>query len=141
MFNVLADVPWLGTLAAVIAFTALGALYFVALVPEAYLSVMGLSDAPKEAQQVSGIVGGLGPILCIVVIVLTDAVLLTALGVTSITDAILFALITGVGYLLAMTVNIAINPLFPHPLRYGLLNAPFFVGGNVLASVLIAAIG
>ncbi|WP_439657329.1 hypothetical protein ACSHWB_33715 [Lentzea sp. HUAS TT2] len=29
-----------------------------------------------------------------------------------------------VGHLVAMTFNIAINPNFPHPLRYGLLNAP-----------------
>ncbi|WP_410597297.1 hypothetical protein [Amycolatopsis sp. lyj-23] len=35
----------------------------------------------------------------------------------------------------AMTFNIAINPNFPHPPRYGLLNAPHFLVGGALTSL------
>jgi len=39
-----------------------------------------------------------------------------------------------------MTFNIAINPNFPHPLRYGLLNAPYFLVGSVVTSLALVLI-
>ena len=39
-----------------------------------------------------------------------------------------------------MTFQIAINPNFPHPLRYGALNAPYFVVTSLLSSLLLVLI-
>lgn len=44
------------------------------------------------------------------------------------------------GYLSAMTVNIAINPRFPHPFRYALISASLFVIGSVLASLILTGL-
>ena len=71
---------------------------------------------------------------------LTSAVLLRALHVTSIGDAIAFGLIVGVGYLAAMTVQIAINPNFPRPFFYAVLNAPFFIVTSIITALLLTLI-
>ena len=52
----------------------------------------------------------------------------------------MLGLIVGLGFLMPMTFNIAINPLFPRPLQYGLLNAPYFVVSNVVACILVVLI-
>jgi hypothetical protein len=39
-----------------------------------------------------------------------------------------------------MTLNIAINPLFPRPFHYAAINAPFFVLGSLLASAILVAL-
>lgn len=57
------------------------------------------------------------------------------------TSAVVFGLHVGVGYLASMTLNIAVNPNFPHPFRYTLLNAPHFVAGSIISSVLLVLIG
>ena len=48
--------------------------------------------------------------------------------------------VVGFGYLAAMTVNIAINPLFPRPFRYALISAPMFVLGSLMSSVVLVAL-
>lgn len=48
--------------------------------------------------------------------------------------------LVGVGYLVAMTFTIAINRNFPHPLRYGLLNTPYFLVGSVVTPVLLVVL-
>lgn len=40
-------------------------------------------------------------------------------------------------YLLAQTLTIAINPNFPRPLLYALINAPYFIVCAVIASIIL----
>ncbi|UIX32079.1 hypothetical protein [Streptomyces sp. GQFP] len=77
------------------------------------------------------------PLVCLLVTVLTSAVLVEALDITGIGDAVIFGLLVDGGYLRAMTFQIAINPNFPRPLYYGILNAPFFVITSVLNSTVV----
>lgn len=44
------------------------------------------------------------------------------------------------GSLMPMTFPIAINPMFPRPILYGLLNAPYFLGAKLLACLVLVAI-
>jgi hypothetical protein len=64
----------------------------------------------------------------------------SALSIASIGDAVGFGALVGVGYLVATMTNVAINPNMPHPLRYALLNAPYFLVINVIACSILAAI-
>lgn len=137
MFNVISDISWFGLLASIVAVTVLGGLYFVLVIPAQYTRVMG-REGQSAAEQ--GLLQGLGPVLCNVLIAATSALLIAALGVESVSDALVFGLIVGVGYLAAMTLQIAINRNFPHPIRYTALNAPFFVVSSLVTSVLLVVV-
>jgi hypothetical protein len=137
MLAAIAEIHWIAVMAATLAFTVLGAIYFMALVPKQYLYVTGRENLPQEEQKVSGAIFVVGPMLCSLVIAIADALLIRALGITSLADALVLGLVVGMGFLVPMTFTIAINPLFPRPLQYGLLNAPYFLGANLVACAVL----
>lgn len=134
MFSVIAEINWLAVLAATVVFAVLGGVYFTAVVGRPYAVALGNEgkDLPKP-----GPIFIVGPLVSSLVVVITSAVLLRALEVESLADGIAFGLIVGIGYLVAQTANIAINPNFPRPLMYTLINAPYFVVCTVAASVIL----
>lgn len=140
MFAAFADIHWIAVIAGTLVFTVLGGLYFMVLVPKQYLYVTGRENLPKEKQAVSGSIFIVGPMLCSLVVVIADAYLIAVVGIVSVADATLLGLIVGLGFLVPMTFNIAINPLFPRPIQYGLLNAPYFLSANLIACILIVTI-
>lgn len=135
MTDSFADISWLAVALSFVAAAVLGGVYFGALVPKAYLAVLGRSEAPAPTPLAMA-----GPLVCNLVVVLTSAVLVAALGLTTTGDAVVFGLLTGVGYLVAMTLQIAINPNFPHPVRYTLLNAPYFLVVALASSLLLVLV-
>jgi uncharacterized protein DUF1761 len=136
VFSVLADINWLALTIAVVASFLIAGVWFAAVIAKPYAAALGREDAPAPAQTP---VTMLGPLLCILATALTSAVLIEALDITSTGDAIAFGLTVGIGYLTAMTFQIAINPNFPRPLYYGALNAPYFISTSVLSSVVLVA--
>ena len=130
MFNVLTEINWLAVIVAVIPFAVLGGLYFTAVIPKQYAAAVG---TPGK----HGALFIAGPLVVSIVVVITSAVLLKALDVTAIGDGVAFGLIVGVGYLVAQTFQIAINPAFARPLYYGLVNAPYFVVCSVVAAIIL----
>ncbi|GAA1749248.1 DUF1761 domain-containing protein [Aeromicrobium alkaliterrae] len=139
MFSVLPDLSWTGFALATVASIALAGLWFAVVIAKPYLVALGRTADEPPAGQVHPLVTNAGPLVCLVLVTFTSAVLLEALGVTTVADAVTFGLVVGVGYLAAMTFQIAINPSFPRPLMYGLLNAPFFIASSVLSAVIITA--
>ncbi|WP_244932308.1 DUF1761 domain-containing protein [Nocardioides sp. W7] len=136
MFNVLGDINWLACAIAAVASIALAGVWFAVVIVKPYAVALGREGAPApEANAVSTA----GPILCQLVTLLTSAVLIEALGITTTGNAVAFGLVVGIGYLSAMTFQIAINPNFPRPLLYGAINAPFFVVSSVLSAVILVA--
>lgn len=140
MFAAFTEIHWLAVAAGTLVFTMLGGAYFMGLVPKQYLYVTGRENLPKEQQAVSGAIFIVGPMICSLVTVIADAYLVQALGLVSVGDAALLGLIVGLGFLVPMAFNIAINPLFPRPLQYGLLNSPYFLVANTIACALLVAI-
>ena len=138
MFNVLGDISWLAFAVAAVASIVLAGVWFAVVVPRPY--ALALGRVGEEAPP-AGAVSAAGPIVCQLVTLLATAVLLEALGVTGTGDALVFGLVVGVGYLAAMAFQVAINPNVPRPLLYGLVNAPYFVGTSVVASVILVAVG
>ena len=135
MTHAFSDINWLAVVLAFIASAVLGGVYFGVLVSKAYLQVMGRTEAAPQRT-----VDMVGPPVCALVTILTSAVLVAALDLTTAADAIVFSLVVGVGYLCAMTFQIAINPNFPHPLRYGALNAPYFLVTSVITGLLLVLV-
>ncbi len=110
------------------------------LVPKQYLYVTGRENLPAEEQKVTGSIFIIGPMICSLLTVIANGYLVAALGINALGDAMVLGLVTGLGFLVPMTFNIAINPLFPRPLQYGLLNAPYFLVANVIGCILLVAI-
>jgi heme/copper-type cytochrome/quinol oxidase subunit 3 len=134
MFTVLAEINWLAVIVATLVFAILGGVYFTAVVGKPYAVALG-NDGKQLPKP--GPLFIVGPLVSSLVVVVTSAVLLRALDVTALVDGIAFGLIVGVGYLVAQTANIAINPNFPRPLLYTLINAPYFVVCTVAASAIL----
>jgi hypothetical protein len=134
------EIHWIAVLVGTIASTVLGGIYFMALVPKQYLYVTGRENLPADQQKVTGTIFVIGPMVCSVVTVTANAYLVAAIGIGSLGEAALLGMVTGLGFLVPMAFNIAINPLFPRPLQYGLLNAPYFITANLIACILLVVI-
>ncbi len=139
MFNVLTSLNWLGVAAAFAAYFLLGALWYLGLFPKAYRASLGKENEPNtgQNQQLLYIVG---PAVCALIITITCAVLLHALHISSYGGALDFALLVGLGYLFANTVNIAINPNIPRPFFYGLITGSYHLVGMVLVNLILMAL-
>jgi hypothetical protein len=134
MFAVLTEINWLAVLASTIVFVVLGGVYFTVVIAKPYRVALGneTTELPKP-----GPIFIVGPMLASLVVVITSAVLLRALAVETLGDGIAFGLIVGIGYLVAQTMTIAINPNFPRPLLYTLINAPYFIVCTLAASIIL----
>ena len=137
VFNVLGDVNWIGVPVAFLVFFLLGGLWFALLFNKAYNISLG-RDA--SARQQGSALFYVGPALTALVITITSAILMAVLRIDSCSDALLFGLIVGVGYLVANTVNIAINPNFPRPLFYSLISGGYNLVGSLVVSTILVAI-
>ena len=134
MFNVLTEINWLAVLVAAVASAVISGVWFGVVVAKPYLVALGRQNEPAAKP---GTLTYGGPTVAGLVIAITSAVLLRALGVEALGDGILFGLIVGIGYLVSMTFTIAINPNFPRPVFYTLLNAPAFLLTSVVTSIIL----
>ncbi|MFF0163861.1 DUF1761 domain-containing protein [Streptomyces sp. NPDC005263] len=134
ILDAFAHIHWWGVLAGTALFALLGGVWFTAVVSKPYARAVGRdTDTPAPASPLFIA----GPLVCSLANVLTSAILLSALDVDTVGTAILFGLLTSVGYLTTMAFNIAINPVFARPLLYGLINAPYFTIAGAGAAVLL----
>ena len=138
MMQAISSLNWFGVLLAFVPYFLLGALWFTVLFKKQYAISLGREN---EQQQNLAPIFIVGPALCMLVITLTSALLVNALAINSYQDALLFGLIVGVGYLVANTVNIAINPNIPRPLLYGAISGAYHLVGIVLVSLMLVFMG
>lgn len=127
---------WLAVALCAVPLSMLGAAWFMGVVPKPYGVALGRTDLAGRKPEPLFIVG---PLLCGVVVTMANAVLLRSLHVTSMGDALVFGLITGLGYLVPTVVNVAINPNIPRPLFYGVINAPYFLISNLVSCAILTA--
>lgn len=134
MLNHLSDINWFAVLAATVAFAVLGGVYFTVVVRKPYAIALGNEgrELPKP-----GLIFVCGPLISSLFVVSTSALLLRALDITALGDGIVFGLVVSIGYLVAQTLTIAINPNFPKPLLYTVINAPYFIVCTVVASIIL----
>ena len=136
MFNVLAEISWFSVLMAFVPYFLLGALWFTLFFSKPYRISLGKEN---EEPQKPAPIFIIGPAFCCLIITIASAILIYALKINSYENAMIFAAITGVGFLVANTVNIAINPNIPRPLLYGLISGAYhFVGMMIVCIVLVA---
>ena len=138
MMQAISSLNWFGVLLAFVPYFLLGALWFTVLFKKQYAISLGREN--EQPQNLAPIFI-IGPALCMLVITLTSALLLNALAINSYQGALLFALLVGIGYLVANTVNIAINPNIPRPLLYGAISGAYHLVGIVIVSLMLVFMG
>lgn len=135
MISQLANLNWISVLLAFVAYFFLGALWFTLLFSKQYKISLGRDNETLPSKTIFIV----GPALCTLVITIVTAVLMYALNIQSIGAALELSVIVGVGYLFANTVNIAINPNMPRPIRYGIISGTYhLVGILMVGGILIA---
>ncbi|ACE06208.1 hypothetical protein Aasi_0837 [Candidatus Amoebophilus asiaticus 5a2] len=136
MINLFSAINWISVLIAFVAYFLLGALWFTLLFKKQYAHSLGKEN---DTLQNSSPIFFIGPAVCSLVITITSAILIDALGIDSYGKAIEFAFVIGIGYLFTNTVNIAINPNIPKPILYGIISGMFHLIGILIVSVVIVA--
>lgn len=136
MLTAFGSINWLAVVVAAVVYAALGALWFTVLFGRQYAAALGRTEPPRPA----GALFVAGPAVCTLVVTVTTATLMAALGVATLGDAVLVALVVGVGFLVANTVNIAINPNMPRPLFYGLVTGSYQLVGMVAAGFVLGVL-
>ena len=138
MLNAMTHINWLAVAAAAIANFVLGGIWFAGVVAKPYRLALGIADTPPQKP---GALFLVGPVLCSLATIVTSASLLRMLVIATIDGGLALGALVGLGYLVPMTLNIAINPLFPRPFLYTLLNAPYFIASSLLACAILVTIG
>ncbi|MFN0064271.1 MAG: DUF1761 domain-containing protein [Myxococcaceae bacterium] len=136
MFHALSEVRWSGVVFAFVPYFVLGGLWFTVFFPNAYRRSLGRETEPQEKPRPIFVIG---PAICSLVVTITTAVLLKALRIESYADGLQFGVWVGLGYLVANTVNIAINPNIPRPLFYGLISGGFHMVGILMVTAVLVA--
>ncbi len=135
MISQLANLNWLSVLLAFVPYFMLGALWFTLLFSKPYKISLGREGETLPNKPIFIV----GPALCCLVITIASAVLIYALNIQSFGGAVEFSLIVGVGFLVANTVNIAINPNIPRPILYGIISGAYHLVGILIVSIILVA--
>ncbi len=131
MIHWLSAINWLSVAIAFAIYCVLGTLWFTVLFKKQYQLSLGREN---EAQQNLAPIFIIGPTICSLLITLTSALLIYALGIDSYSEGIEFTFIVGIGYLVANTVTIAINPNIPRPILYGIISGAYHLTGLLIAT-------
>lgn len=134
MINQLSSLNWMSVLVAFAAYFMLGGMWFTLFFKKPYAVSLGKEGQLPAKPAPIFIVG---PMLCSLVITVASAILLHALEVSSVSSALEFAVLVGIGFLVANTVNIAINPNIPRPILYGAISGAYHMVGIIMVSMII----
>jgi uncharacterized membrane protein len=136
MITQLINLNWISVLVAFVAYFLLGGMWFAFLFKKQYAISLGKENNLPEKPAPLFIIG---PAVCSLIITIATAVLLYVLNINTYGQAIEFALTIGVGYLVANTFNIAINPNMPHPIHYGIISGLYHLVGILIVCIILVA--
>jgi len=134
MTKLLTSINWFGVLLAFVPYFILGALWFTLLFKRHYMISLGKENSMPEKPRPIFIIG---PAICTLIITITSAILIYSLNINSYQSTIEFAFIIGIGYLVANTLNIAINPNIPKPIMYGIISGSYHLVGIIIVCIII----
>ena len=136
MISQLSNINWISIAVAFFAYFFLGAMWFTLLFKKQYAISLGKENQlPAKPAPIFII----GPAVCSLVITITSAILMYALGIDTYGKAIEFAFIIGIGYLVANTINIAINPNMPNPIHYSIISGAYHLTGILVVCLILVA--
>jgi hypothetical protein len=134
MFNIINEINWIAVLLATIANSIVGGFWFTVIWGKAYFSALGKERSKSEKPAPIFI---LGPLVCGLITTVAMAILIYAFNIESMSDAMIFGGIAGVGLLASTTVNTAINPNMPRPILYGVISGSYFILAGLIISLIL----
>ncbi|MCC5958492.1 MAG: DUF1761 domain-containing protein [Rhodobacteraceae bacterium] len=129
------DISWIGIIAASIASFVLGGLWFALLFGRTYSAALGRKHDPNAKPARLMIIG---PAVWSLITAFATAVLMSSLGIDSLTGAIGLGLFLGIGFLAATTINTGINPNIPHPMLYGAVSGSYHLAAGMVIAVVLS---
>jgi hypothetical protein len=136
MFDVIGDLNWLAIILGTLAYFFLGAIWFTPLFGKAYDEAL---DSKRTKGQKWPPIYYTGPFVSSLIVTTATSVLMYALNVAQMSDALLLGLIVGVGYAMSISFNNSINPKIPKPLLYGAVTGSYHLVGIVIVAAIIFA--
>jgi heme/copper-type cytochrome/quinol oxidase subunit 2 len=136
MINQIVNINWISVTIAAVVYFIIGALWFTTFFKKQYAISLGKENEPNHKLEPIFLIG---PAICTFVITFTSALFLYELNINSISETIEFALTIGLGYLVANTINIAINPNIPRPILYSVISGSYHLLGITIASIIIVS--
>lgn len=134
MFEVFSELNWLAIIVAAVVYFMLGAAWFTPIFGKTYDSATGV---PRSKKQKWPLLYYVGPLASSVVATIATSLLVYALNITQLFDAIALGFIVGIGYAASVSINNAISPNMPRPLLYGAVTGGYHVVGIVLVAAII----
>ncbi|MES2517669.1 MAG: DUF1761 domain-containing protein [Bacteroidota bacterium] len=133
MINQLANLNWISVLLAFVAYFMLGALWFTLFFSKPYKISLGKAGETLPNKPIFII----GPALCCLIITIASAILIYTLNIQSLGGTLEFSLLVGIGFLVANTINIAINPNIPRPILYGIISGTYHLLGISMVNIIL----
>ncbi|MEA5256609.1 DUF1761 domain-containing protein [Arcicella aquatica] len=133
MINQLANLNWMSVLIAFTLYCFEGALWFTLLFSKQYKISLGRENETLPNKPIFII----GPAICTLVVTIVSAILMYALNISTWAQMFEFSLLTGIGYLVANTFNIAINPNIPRPILYGIISGSYHLVGILITNSIL----
>lgn len=133
MINQLANLNWISVLIAFMLYSFEGALWFTLLFSKQYKISLGRENETLPNKPIFII----GPAICTLVVTIVSAILMYALNISTWAQMFEFSLLTGIGYLVANTFNIAINPNIPRPILYGIISGSYHLVGILITNSIL----
>lgn len=133
MISQLAQLNWWGVLVAFVAYFLLGAFWFTLFFSKSYKLSLGKENETLPNKPIFIV----GPAICSLVITIASALILQLLQINTIGDALELCVLIGVGFLVANTVNIAINPNIPRPILYGVISGSYHLAGILVVGIIL----
>lgn len=136
MTDLFTSINWLDVLIAFVPYFILGALWFTLFFKKQYAISLGKENNLPEKPAPIFIIG---PAICSLIITIATAILMNALNISSYQSASAFGMVVGMGYLVANTMNIAINPNIPKPIQYGIISGAYHLVGILMVCLILFA--
>ncbi len=134
MISQLSNLNWMSIFIAFIIYYLLGALWFTIFFKKQYAISLGKEN---QLPQKPAPIFIIGPAICSLVITIATALLMHVINVIMVSKALEFSFIIGIGFLVANTINIAINPNMPRPIHYGIISGFYHLTGIILVCFIL----
>jgi hypothetical protein len=135
VFNIFGELNWLALILATLAYYILGAVWFTPLFGKAWDTAIGFE---RTATYKFTPIYYIGPLISSLVVTVATAVLIHALRIERLTDAVVLGLIVGIGYTAAVSFNNAITPKTPRPLLLGAVTGAYHILGVVIVAAIVS---
>ena len=137
MFDAIGEINWLAVIVAALAYYILGAIWFTPLFGRAWDTSIGF-QRPKGHRFPP--IYYIAPLISSFVATVATAVLVYALDIGLLSDAILLALTVGIGYAASISFNNAVTPNTPRPLMLGAVTGTYHLVGIIIVSAIVVSL-